>query len=183
MVNLGIAPYILSKLVILAPLLTVLLIVMVTILRLTGRLPVAGVDVYWRLMLTLVLTGFVGLALALLTSAFVSTPQQATDMLSVWIMPQVLFGGALLSVTKMNVTGQIFSAFQPVRWSFEGLGHIVGLNTLFRVDTSQIGPGLAIEYGDSFSRNPLQNWIILVVFIIVPLVLTYFVLRRRTTAA
>lgn len=183
MVNLGILPYVLSKTTFLAPLLAVLLMVMVGILRLTGRLPASGFDVYSRLLLTLVLTGFVGLALALFTSALVSTPQQATDMLSVWIMPQVLFGGALLAVPAMNLVGRLISTVAPVRWSFEALGQITDLNTQFRTDTSRIGPGLVIQYGDSFTRNPVQNWLILILFIVVPLALTCLVLKRKTTTS
>jgi len=182
LVNLGIVPYVLSKIAILAPLLTLLLLVMVGILRLTSRLPSGGFDLYGPLLLTLVLTGFVGLALALFTSALVSTPQQATDMLSVWIMPQVLFGGALLAVPAMNVIGRVISTIAPVRWSFEALGNIADLTTHFQTDTTQIGPGLAIEYAGSFDRHPAQNWIILALFIVVPLALTCLVLRRKTTA-
>jgi ABC-type multidrug transport system ATPase subunit/alpha-tubulin suppressor-like RCC1 family protein len=182
MVNLGIVPYVLSKTTFLAPLLALLVLVMVGILRVTGRLPDSGLDVYGPLLLTLVLTGFVGLGLALLTSAFVASSQQATDMLSVWIMPQVLFGGALVAVTSMNIVGKVIAAVSPVRWSFEALGEIVDLNTQFRIDTSRIGPGLAIQYGDTFTRDPVQNWLILAVFIAVPLALTCLVLKRRTTA-
>jgi ABC-type transport system involved in multi-copper enzyme maturation permease subunit len=138
--------------------------------------------VYGPLLLTLVLTGFVGLALGLLTSAFVSSSQQATDMLSVWIMPQVLFGGALVAVPAMNIAGKVIAAVSPVRWSFEALGETVDLNTLFDIDTSQIGAGLKIQYADSFTRDPLQNWLILALFIVVPLALTCLVLKRRTTA-
>jgi ABC-type multidrug transport system ATPase subunit/alpha-tubulin suppressor-like RCC1 family protein/CRP-like cAMP-binding protein len=181
MVNLGIIPYVLSKASVLAPLLTVLLIVMVAILKLTGRLPGGGVGLYAQLLLTLMLTGFVGLSLAFFTSALVATPQQATDMLSLWIMPQVLFGGALLAIPAMNAVGRIISVIAPVRWSFEALGQVAGLRDIFVNDTSRIGPGLAIQYGDSFSRNPAQNWIILGVFIVVPLVLTCVVLARKTS--
>ncbi|MGZ6968341.1 MAG: ATP-binding cassette domain-containing protein [Acidimicrobiia bacterium] len=181
MVNLGIAPYVLSKLTFFAPVLTVLLILMITVLRFTGRLPDADLSVYWQLTLTIVLTGLVGLALALLTSALVSNSQQATDMLSVWIMPQVLFAGALLAVPAMNFVGRMISAICPVRWSFEALGNIASLGDVFRTDTSKIGPGLAIQYGNSFSRDPIENWIILGLFVVVPLALTCLVLDRKTT--
>jgi hypothetical protein len=182
MVNLGVVPYVLSKTAVLAPLLALLILVMVVILRLTGRLPDEGLDVYAPMLVTLVLTGFVGLGLALLTSAFVPSSQQATDMLSVWIMPQVLFGGALVAVSGMNIVGKVIAAVSPVRWSFEALGEIVDLNNQFRIDTSRIGPGLAIQYGDTFTRDPLQNWLILAVFIVVPLALTCTVLKRRTAS-
>ncbi len=182
LVNLGVVPYVLSKTAVLAPLLVLLLIVMVGIMRVTGRLPDAGFGLYGKLLLTLVLTAFVGLALALFTSALVSNSQQATDMLSVWIMPQVLFGGALVAVPLMNLVGKIISAVAPVRWSFEAVGQIVDLDTQFNVDTSRIGPGLAIQYTGSFTRDPVQNWIILALFIVVPIALTCVILKRKTTA-
>jgi ABC-type multidrug transport system ATPase subunit/alpha-tubulin suppressor-like RCC1 family protein/CRP-like cAMP-binding protein len=181
MVNLGIVPYVLSKLTFLAPLLTVMLIFMIAVLRLTGRLPDSGLDIYWQLALTIVLTGVVGLSLALLTSAIVSDPQQATDSLSVWIMPQVLFAGALLAVPAMNFVGRMISAICPVRWSFEALGTIVDLPLLFASDSTKIGPGLSIQYSTSFTRDPVENWIILGLFIVVPLILTCWVLQRKTT--
>jgi hypothetical protein len=182
MVNLFIVPYVLSKLAILAPLLSLLLIVMVAILRLTHRLPEAGgLSLYGKLVVTLILTGLVGLSLALFTSALVRTSQQATDMLSVWIMPQVLFGGALLAIPLMNIVGKALSVLAPVRWAFEGIGKVVDLPHQFDVDTSQIGPGLAIQYEGSFSRDLVQNWLFLALFIVIPLVLTCVVLRRKTT--
>jgi ABC-type multidrug transport system ATPase subunit len=182
MVNLFIVPYVLSKLAVLAPLLSLLLVVMVAILRLTHRLPEAGgLALYGKLLVTLILTGLVGLSLALFTSALVRTSQQATDMLSVWIMPQVLFGGALLAVPQMNIVGKTLSVLAPVRWAFEAIGKAVDLPHQFDVDTSQIGPGLAIQYEGSFSRDIVQNWLFLALFIVIPLVLTCVVLRRKTT--
>ena len=181
-VNLGILPYVMSKLAILAPLLVVMLVVMIAILRVTGRLPSSGARVYGELFLTLVLTGLVGLGLALFTSALVHTTQQATDMLSVWIMPQVLFGGALLAVRQMGVVGRILSVIAPVRWSFEELGHAVDLTQHFQTDTSRIGPGLAFEYANTFRRDPLQNWVILCLFIVLPIAFTCVVLKRRTAS-
>ncbi len=181
MVNLGILPYVLSKFALLAPLLTLLLVLMVGVLRLTGRLPASGLDVYWKLIVTVALTGFAGLALALLTSALVRSSQQATDMLSFWIMPQVLFAGALLAVPAMTVVGRTIAALAPVRWSFEALGKVVDLDHQFQVDTSQIGAGLTVSYGDSFTRDLGESWAILAAFVVVPLGLTCLALKRRTT--
>jgi hypothetical protein len=56
------------------------------------------------------------------------------------------------------------------------------LSHQFSIDTSRIGPGLALQYGDSFSRDLVQNWLILALFIVVPLVLTCVILKRKTTA-
>ena len=106
MVNLGIVPYVLSKFAFLAPLLTVLLIVMLAVLRLSAGCRQTDSTSTGSSSSRVTLTGLVGLALALLTSALVRTSQQATDMLSVWIMPQVLFGGALLAVPAMTSSGR-----------------------------------------------------------------------------
>jgi ABC-type multidrug transport system ATPase subunit/alpha-tubulin suppressor-like RCC1 family protein/CRP-like cAMP-binding protein len=192
MVNLEILPYVLSKLTFLAPLLIVMLIVMIAILWATGRLPTHGsqlgatgahvqlAGVYGQLLLILALVGLVGLSLALLTSAFVSTSQQATDMLSVWIMPQVLFGGALVAVQQMGLFGKVLAAVAPVRWAFESLGHVFYLSAHFLTDTSRVGAGLAVSYGKTFDATIGSPLIILVAFIVVPLALTCVVLRRKT---
>jgi len=102
-------------------------------------------------------------------------------MLSVWIMPQVLFGGALLAVRQMGVVGKAIAAIAPVRWSFEELGHAVNLTGHFQTDTSRIGPGLAFEYANTFRRDPVQNWIILCLFLVAGLVLACVTLKRKTT--
>ncbi|MDP9286050.1 MAG: ABC transporter ATP-binding protein, partial [Actinomycetota bacterium] len=96
--------------------------------------------------------------------------------------PQVLFGGALLAVPQMNVIGRVISALAPVRWAFEALGHITDLETHFQTDATQLGAGLAVAYEDSFSRNPAEDWVILALFAIVPIVLTCVVLKRRTSS-
>ena len=70
-----------------------------------------------------------------------------------------------------------------MRWSFEALGQITNLDTQFRADISRIGPGLAMQYGDRFRRNPVQNWLILLVFIVEPIILTCLVLKRKTTTS
>lgn len=183
MVNLGILPYVLSKTTFLAPLLMALSAVMLLVLRVTGRMPASGFDVYGKLLLTLVLTAFAGLALALFTSAVAATPQQATDTLSLWIMPQVLLSGALFAVPSMTIVGRALSHFAAVRWAFEANGRITDLNDLFLNGTSPLARPLLEQYQTTFSRNPVQDWAILVAFILVPLVLTCLVLRRKGAAS
>jgi hypothetical protein len=60
----------------------------------------------------------------------------------------------------------------PVRWAFEALGQITDLDTHFQTDNTQLGAGLAVAYGNSFLRNPAENWVILALFAIAPIVLT-----------
>ena len=88
MVGVGAVPYVLSKTTFQAPAMAIGVVAMVAVLRVTGRLPSGGVSVYGPLIVSLILVGLAGLTLSLLTSAFVSSSQQATDLLSLWITPR-----------------------------------------------------------------------------------------------
>lgn len=180
LVNLGVLPYLLSKTVFLAPVLVIATLIMTVGLWATDRLPDAGFEMYGPLTLTLVLTAFVGLSLALLTSAAANTSQTATDLLSVWIMPQVLFSGAIFPVPSMNLAGRVISNVISLRWSFEGAGQVADLPELFVATDSAIGASLLLQYEESFGRVIWQNWLILGAFIVVPMALAWFVLWRRT---
>jgi ABC transport system ATP-binding/permease protein len=179
MVGVKILPYVLSKMSFLGPSLLVSISGMTLVLWLTDRLPDGGVGVYGPLLLTLYLTAFAGLTLSLFTSAIVNNSQQATDMVTPWIAPQVLFAGALFAVPAMNAAGRFVSAIASVRWAFEGTASITELNDLFALSPSPIGQALLLQYESSFARDPLQVWVILAAFVVVPLLATLLVLSRR----
>ncbi|MGN6362570.1 MAG: ATP-binding cassette domain-containing protein [Thermomicrobiales bacterium] len=187
MVNLGIVPYVASKVVFFLPILVIGCCLMALILRVTGRLPASGFGVYGKLLVTASITALAGLAISLVLSAAVNTTDQAAQILAIFIMPQVLFSGSILAVPAMSLVGRGISAIMVCRWGFEAMGHITDLNTLFVNNTSQaggsIGQALALQYGDSFSRNLLATWGIIVLFIVVPLILTCIILRQRTAVA
>ena len=181
LVNLGVLPYVLSKLTFLVPVMCVGITVMMVLLRLFDRLPDGGfVEVYLPLWFTLFLMGMVGLALALMSSAIAPTSQAATDSLSIWIMPQVLFSGAIFPVPEMALPGRVISAIVPLRWGFEGVGHVIDLNAFYAASPSPIAQSLLLQYESSFSRDIIQNWGILALFILVPMTVAIVVLRRRT---
>ena len=179
MVNLAIAPYVLGKVAVLGPLLALVQVFMLVVLRLTQRLPSLSLATYGALLLTLVLTSWGALALGFVASAAVNSLEQAGAMTPMLIMPQLLFSGAILAVPSMNVVGRVVSAISVARWSFEGLGRIVDLNGFFASTTSPVGRALLLQYGDTFSRNPVQNWVILLAFIVVCLSATSLLLKRK----
>jgi len=187
MVNLGIAPYVLSKLVFLVPVLMVGQLVMVGLLRLFGRLPAEGFGTYGQIVLTLWLTTVAGLALSLMLSASVSTIEQSSQLLPLPIMPQVLFSGTILALPSVGIIAQLVSNVIAARWSFEALGQITALNDRLQANTSPvggpIGRALFLQYGSSFTRAPIQNWLILLLFIVVPLLATGLILRRKSLIA
>jgi len=161
LVNLGIVPYVLSKVAVLLPLLLLVTVVMLGILRAADRLPAAGFGTYSSLTVTLLLDAAAALALGLLASAAVTDPTQATLALPMLCFPAVLFSGAILPVPLMPTVGKIISYPMSTRWAFEGLAHDVGLNRLFGEGGSKLGPPLLAQYGDSFSRAVWIDWAIM----------------------
>ncbi len=160
-VGVRIGPYVLSKVVVLAPLLLAMSVIMLVVLRLFDRLPEASLGTYAVLTVTLFLDALAALALGLLTSAAVTGPAQATIALPLLCFPQVLFSGAILPVPIMATIGKAVSYPMADRWAFEGLGHELGLNRLLGEGGSQLGPPLLAEYGDT-SRggrgSPGRSW-------------------------
>lgn len=178
-VGIGVLPYVMSKMTFLVPVVVLGTVLMLAILAVTNRLPSGGMSMYGPLFVSLVLAGTAGMALGLLTSAFVRSSQQATDLLSLWIMPQVLFAGALFAVGAMNSVGAAISNVAVVRWAFEASGNAVDLTKVFRENQSVTGRSLLDQYGTTFSDGPVRQWIIMGAFTIIPLVLTGIILRVR----
>ena len=136
---------------------------------------------YGRLPVTLVLTSVAALALGLLASAAVADPAQATLALPMLCFPAVLFAGAVLPVPTMDVGGRAVSVVVLARWTFEALGHDLGLTSLLADDRTGSGPTLLAQYGDAFDRGTAGHWVILAAFTAVFLAGTATVIRRRTT--
>jgi hypothetical protein len=179
-VDVRIGPYLLSKATFLAPLLAAVGGAMTTLFWLTGRLPDRGVDVYGPLVLTVILTGWAGMAMAILISSAASTSQQATDLLTPWIAPQVLFAGALFAVPSMNFVGRALSNITAVRWAFEASSHVTQLKRLFALSEGATGQALLTQYKASWNWEPAVYWAILAGFVVVPVVLAAVVLNRKS---
>jgi ABC-type multidrug transport system ATPase subunit len=182
-VGIRVGPYVLSKVVVLAPVLLVVSVIMLVILRLFDRLPAASFGTYAALTVTLLLCALAALALGLLTSAAVSGPAQATIALPLLCFPQVLFSGAILAVPIMATIGKAVSYAMADRWAFEGLGHELGLNQLLADGDSPLGPPLLTEYGETFSRGTWIAWTILAGMAIVFLIGAVAVCERKCRPA
>jgi ABC transport system ATP-binding/permease protein len=176
LVGQGVVPYVLSKLTFLLPLLILSVAAMLLLLRLTDRLPSRGL---LPLFVTIVLVTFAGVALALFTSAAAPTPSAATDLLSLWILPQVLFAGAIATVASMNEVARFISRLTVLRPAFEAAGDATDIMAVFRTTGGPTGQSMLLQY-DGFFTAYTTNWAIMAVFVIVPLALTCLVLVRRT---
>jgi len=130
MVNLGILPYLGSKLFIIGLIVTVqclLLFVPLKILDFAGVLPMPGdlfgIPQLWAMLLT----AAVGVALGLLVSALVRTSEMATSLVPLILIPQILFSGLVGVPSGLN---KVVSLTMPAAWSFDTMKRFSTLNTL-----------------------------------------------------
>lgn len=130
MVNLGIIPYLYSKLFVLGIIVGIqclMLFVPLKFFDVIGLMPMPGVfggiPQFW----VLLLTSGVGIALGLLISALVKTSEMATSLVPLILIPQILFAG-LVGVPQgiSKVAGLVM----PATWSFDTMKRYSTLDTL-----------------------------------------------------
>ncbi len=120
LVNLGIAPYVLSKVWVAAVLALYQAIWWVGIRYLAVDMP-GGMETLSGIYVTVVLVTFAGMMLGLFASAVAPSEDSVALIVALLIVPQVLFSGAHLPVHKMNPIVRQQMAIMPSRWAFEAL--------------------------------------------------------------
>lgn len=189
-VNVGIIPYLFSKITILGVLCLLQSAALVGIIGLVdpfqhGTFLPGGIEVY----ITVALTALAGLTLGLTISAIVPNSDRAMSFLPLLLLPQVIFAGTLFPLTSptLQFIGMIF----PVRWSMAALGSTVGLH-----GDKMFGPGQAGDklfgnnysyHGTLFSTYSLTDatwhlihiWLALVIMIIIFIFITALFLVRK----
>lgn len=132
MVNLGILPYLASKLFVLGIIVglqCILLFVPLKFFDLVGLMPMpgdfGGIPQFWSMLLT----AAVGIALGLLISALVRTSEMATSMVPLILIPQILFSGLVGVPGGIN---KAVSMLMPAAYSFDTMKRFSGLDTLER---------------------------------------------------
>jgi ABC-type multidrug transport system ATPase subunit len=179
LVGLRLGPYLLSKISVLLPFLTVVNVLMLVVLRALDRLPAASFATYISVAMTLALGAVAALTLGLLASAGVENPSQATLALPMLCFPAVLFSGAILPVHVMAPAGKWISAIVPVRWAFEGVGRDFGVRELLLGGGSPLGPPLVEAYGNAGTSAITTYWAYLLGFTFLFLLSGWAVLRRK----
>jgi ABC-type multidrug transport system ATPase subunit len=129
-VNLGILPYLASKFLVLSIVSAVqALLVMLAIYGVLQLFHVIGGDqvpyagyrlAYVPQFGVLVLLAMTGVALGLLLSACVSTPDRANSLLPYVLIPQIILGGGIMPVNSGILFGIAFLA-SPVYWAYRGI--------------------------------------------------------------
>lgn len=142
-VNLGILPYMMSKIIVLGVLCLFQSLVLTTIIQLGEPLNQGGVFLppFLETYITLSLTALGGLMIGLTISAIAPNNDRAITFLPLVLLPQVIFAGAI--IPQKDPPSQTLAMIWPTRWAMVALGSIFGLHShalgddrLFRDDDS-----------------------------------------------
>lgn len=132
MVNLGLMPYVFSKLFILGIIVGIqclFLFAPLKFLDIAGLMPMPGeffgIPQFW----VMLLTAAVGIALGLFISALVKTSEMATSLVPLILIPQILFSGLVGVPSGMN---KVAGLIMPATWSFDTMKRFSSLDTLER---------------------------------------------------
>ncbi len=130
MVNLGLLPYVTSKLFVLGfivGLQCLFLFVPLKLMDIVGIMPMPGeflgILQFWAMLLT----AGVGIALGLLISALVKTSEMATSLVPLILIPQILFSGLVGVPSGLN---KVAGLLMPATWAFDTMKQFSGLEVL-----------------------------------------------------
>ena len=130
MVNLGILPYLGSKLFIIGLIVAVqclLLFIPLKLLDLANIMSMPGELFGLPQLWAMLLTAGVGVALGLFVSALVRTSEMATSVVPLILIPQILFSGLVGVPFGIN---KVIALTMPAAWSFDTMKRFSTLDTL-----------------------------------------------------
>jgi len=188
-VNLGIAPYMFSKIVVLGALCLLQSAILVFIVNAVepfhqGIFLNVTIEVY----ITLALTALAGLMVGLLISALAPNNDRAMSLIPIILIPQVIFAGTIFPLKSGFM--QFFGMFFAVRWAMAALGSSLGLISKNLGDDKLIG-NIASYHGtisspsfQSYSQADATQylslmWLALLIMIIVLGILIAYCLKRK----
>jgi len=183
LVNLGLFAYVGSKVLILSGLALLQTILMVAVILIAFKHPEPSL-ISWPLgaSITTFLTLLSCVSLGLVVSAIVKNGSQANSALPLLLLPQIIFSGVLF---KMEGAASKFSWLMLSRWSVGAYGSLVNVNAMVPAPI-KLPNGSTLS--QPFEPNPVYdptwenlslNWGILCVHILVYLMLTLWLQKRK----
>ncbi len=169
MVNLGILPYLFSKLAVLGGFALVQCALILLVLRIKVQYPTDGIILppVLEIYLTLVLTTLASLALGLLISSVARNSNMVVYIILLVLFVQIIFAGAIF---PLDDSVRLLSDLSTTHWSLQALGSIIGLGT----------KGFYVEYKHDLA-HVLKPWAILLAFTVVCTALTALIQKRKDT--
>jgi energy-coupling factor transporter ATP-binding protein EcfA2 len=174
MVNLGIIPYLFSKILVLGILCLLQCVILVIAVNAISPFPKAvllppPLEIY----VSLSLTSLVGLMIGLMISSLATSSDQANSIIPIVLIFQILFSGVVFHLTG---SAEVFGGLFAMRWSMIGMGSSVGLTAremgYNQNDTS------SFPYAHD-AGHVLGAWFALLVMLTVFGVLTIYFLKRK----
>jgi ABC-type multidrug transport system ATPase subunit/ABC-type multidrug transport system permease subunit len=156
-VGVQVPAYLASKLIVLLALATVQTLLFAVIVVLLRPLH-EGADGFLALCVVLVLSSWLAVLCGLVVSAYAATEDQATGVIPLLLVPQLLFGGAIVPLAEMTGAMQAVAALVPARWSFDAAGHAVDMQARIAEDPVFVK---ASHYGDGFFSTPLPLYVLI----------------------
>jgi ABC-type multidrug transport system ATPase subunit/pSer/pThr/pTyr-binding forkhead associated (FHA) protein len=155
MVNLGVLPYIGSKLLVLSSIVALQCLMLYGTLKIfhyIGLMKLPG----WFIpqLLLMILTGMVGIALGLFVSAIVKTSEMATSLVPLILIPQILFSGLVGMPTGFS---RIIGLAMPATWAFDEMKRLSALDTLREEGSNPLGPNKGLGLYKHISEVNDQN--------------------------
>jgi ABC transport system ATP-binding/permease protein len=183
LVNLGLLPYLFSKVLVLAGLAFVqtILITFVIFLGFTDPQPEL-ISWFIGCFITTFLTIFAAINLGLLISALVSNITQANSALPLILIPQIIFAGVLFNLEN---AGRYLSWLMISRWSIGAYGVLVEIANMVAEAKEQNTFNLPLPFEDTHQvyelsiNNLLLNWGLLIIHSLVYFLITYWLQKRK----
>ncbi len=140
MVNLGLLPYVGSKLLVLTLIVGLQCFMLFGSLKafdLLGLMDLPGYLLGIPQLIVMIMTGMVGIALGLFISAAVKTSEMATSLVPLILIPQILFSGLVGVPAGIS---KVVGLTMPATWSFDEMKRLSGLDTLREEGSDENGP-------------------------------------------
>ncbi len=188
-VNLGILPYMFSKISVLGILCLFQSAVLTFVVELGEPLHQGIVlSPVLETYITLSLTSLAGLMIGLTISAIAPNNDRAISFVPIILLPQVIFSGAIIPLKDWLT--QILATIFPTRWAMAALGSSIGLHAdkiggdrLFGDDATYHSTLYSIYSQNDAMQRLLLCWFALIAIILVLMILVGLFLKRKDVRA
>jgi ABC transport system ATP-binding/permease protein len=126
----------------------------------------------------LILTSWAMVGLGLLVSTLARSIDQATSVIPLLLIPQLLFGGALVALDRMGAGIKVLADITVSRWAFAGVGSAIDMNA--RLAEEAKAAKLSAYGTEFFSLQPGIAALVLLGFAAATLLGAALLLARRS---
>jgi ABC transport system ATP-binding/permease protein len=184
-VNLGIVPYMFSKIIVLGALCLLQSLILVVMVNLKAPFSDSIIlPPFIEIYISMALTSLAGLMIGLAISAIVPNSDRSMSIVPIVLIPQVIFSGVIFSLDSPTLL-QVFGAFFPARWAMAAMGSTVGLHS------DKLGADAFSYWGNLFDKyssgavflHLMLSWFMLVLTIIVLIFAIAYILKRKDVRA